>query len=567
MVATRASILGSRPGTAGSRSIESNESILENQGVQGFVEEAHEDSSIDESFDPDENRERNVNINQENVINQRLNNLESLIQRLIEQGANGSNPATVPGTNPSQPPTQVGISRRVVSYCPEENRLDPMTSKGQKLILEISKPSIETGKTLSITQKNGDAILKHVIALTQKIDFRSALEIEVNGEKRSILRNYDCLSVEAIKEHNFSSVGCWGYDGQSGMIPNAVSIGDDLFDTNDESKRAKARRQLDLRTRNQILQRYVSNLCDPSDLERIKIRFASVLEVKNPDDVGSKMIDGAVLLKLVLDKCSPSTLSKIDNIKTELSNMKMSDYEDNVENLLDAFESKLQMILDMGGQVEEKYKYLFRALQTSTNEDFNQDIRTMRMRYYRGEGKSFPDILRAANDLYKNMKADEVWGKKSEKDIKIAALTTKLSTLTELTKVLVSKVDESKKPKGGTSDSRADWKFVFKGDSIDRDGKTYFWCPDPSHNKTKEQKIPGMYCISHGNGSGVSHEESRKAGANKRNSSDKDSEPPKSDPVKDSGKLSLSEKLKTAISSHMTISSEDLDAILDTQEN
>ena len=173
MVATRASTLGSRTGTARSHSIESNESILENQGVQGFVEEA-QDSSIDESFDPDEDRERNVNINQENVINQRLNNLESLIQRLIEQGANGSNPATVPGANPSQPPTQVGIPRRVVSYCPEENRLDPMTSKGQKLILEISKPSIETGKTLSITQKNGDAILKHVIALTQKIDFRSA---------------------------------------------------------------------------------------------------------------------------------------------------------------------------------------------------------------------------------------------------------------------------------------------------------------------------------------------------------------------------------------------------------
>lgn len=567
MVATRASTHGSRPGTAGSRSIESNDSILENPGVQGFVEEVHEDSSSDEDFNPDEVHERNVMINQENIINQRLNHLESLIQRLIEQGANGSNPTNAPGTNPSQPPIQVGISRRVVSYCPEENRLDPMTSKGQKLILEISKPSIETGKTLSITQKNGDAILKHVIALTQKIDFRSALEIEVNGEKRSILRNYDCLSVNDIRGHNFSDLGCWGYDGHAGVVPNAVSIGDDLFDANDDSKRAKARRQLDLRTRNQILQRYLSNLCDPADLERIKIRFASVLEVKNPDDVGSKMIDGAVLLKLVLDKCSPSTLSKIDNIKTELSNMKMSDYDDNVESLLDAFESKLQMVLDMGGQVEEKFKYLFRALQTSSNDDFNQDIRTMRMRYYRGEGKSFPEVLRAANDLYKNMKADEVWGKKSEKDIKIAALTTKLSTLTELTKVLVSKVDDSKKPKNSNSDPRADWKFDFKGDTIERDGKKYFWCPDPSHNKTKEQKVPGMYCISHGNGSGISHEDSRKAGANRR-SANKDSEPPKSDSVKDSssGKLSLSDKLKSAISSHMTISSEDLDAILNNQD-
>jgi hypothetical protein len=106
-------------------------------------------------------------------------------------------------------------------------------------------------------------------------------------------------------------------------------------------------------------------LCDPADIERMKIQNAGILEVRNPDDPGSKMVDGAVLLKIILDKCSPSTLSKIDNIESELSSMKMSDYNDNVEQFIDEFEAKLLMIEDIGGHVQEKFKYLFRVLQTS----------------------------------------------------------------------------------------------------------------------------------------------------------------------------------------------------------
>jgi YHS domain-containing protein len=322
-------------------------------------------------------------------------------------------------------------------------------------------------------------------------------------------------------------------------------------------------------TRNQILQRFLSNLCDAGDLERIKIRNADILEVKNPDDIGSKMIDGAVLLKIVLDKCSPSTLSKIDNVKSELSCMKMSDYNDNVEQLIDEFEAKVLMIEDMGGQVEEKFKYLFRALQTSTNDDFNQDIRTMRMKYYRGDGKSFDELTRAANDLYKNMVADDAWGKRSAKDLHIAALTTKLSHLTELTKALATSLDSSKKVQA-EKEERPEWKFIFKGNSVEHNGRTYYWCSDPSHNKTKDQKEPGMYCQSHGAGSGITHEESRKKLAEKKksaNGSIRQTPVSESTTNEEQGKLALSDKLKAAISSHLTMSSEDLDSLFDEQVN
>ena len=42
--------------------------------------------------------------------------------------------------------------------------------------------------------------------------------------------------------------------------------------------------------------------------------------------------------------------------------MKMSDYNDNVEQFIDEFEAKLLMIEDIGGHVQEKFKYLFRVL-------------------------------------------------------------------------------------------------------------------------------------------------------------------------------------------------------------
>ena len=506
-------------------------------------------------------------------INQ-FNQMRSVLDRLVEQSnANQRSESTRPESN--QRPVRENQAtlvppRQVVSYCPEENRLDPMTSKGQKLILEISKPSIESGKTLQITQKNGTAILKHVIALSQKIDFRTVLEINVNGTNRSILRSHDRITSDDIRRHNFSTSGCWGYDGTQGVTPYAVSIAEDLYNSVDEMRKVKAQRQLDLRTRNQILQRFISNLCDAGDLERIKIRNADILEVKNPDDVGSKMIDGTVLLKIVLDKCSPSTLSKIDNVKSELAAMKMSEYNDNVEQLIDEFEAKVLMIEDMGGQVEEKFKYLFRALQTSTNDDFNQDIRTMRMKYYRGDGKSFEELTRAANDLYKNMVADDAWGKKSEKDLHIAALTTKLSHLTEITKALASSLDNATKTNHVEKEDRPDWKFAFKGDSLEHNGRTYFWCPDPSHSKTKDQKVPGMYCLSHGNGSGISHEESRKRVADKRKSanapSKNASKPAPSTNPENQEKLALSDKLKAAISSHLTISPDDLDSLFEEQQ-
>ena len=110
---------------------------------------------------------------------------------------------------------------------------------------------------------------------------------------RSILRSHDRITSDDIKRHNFSASGCWGYDGIQGVAPYAVSIAEDLYNSIDQIHKVKAQRQLDLRTRNQILQRFISNLCDAGDLERIKIRNADILEVKNPDDAGSKMIDGS----------------------------------------------------------------------------------------------------------------------------------------------------------------------------------------------------------------------------------------------------------------------------------
>jgi hypothetical protein len=537
------------------------------------IDPSNADSIAIESITEPENSRQGSgqgNVNLGDFINE-INQLKSVLPTLqLMVNHWNATQQSEPTQRPvrENPDTEEIPPRQVVSYCPEENRLDPMTSKGQKLILEISKPSIEPGKTLQITQKNGTSILKHVIALSQKIDFRTVLEIRIDGESRSILRSHDRITCEDIRKHNFSRLGCWGYNNQPGNIPNVVSIANDLFNTTNDNLKIKAQRQLDLRTRNQILQRFLSNLCDAGDLERIKIRNADILEIRNPDDVGSKMIDGAVLLKIVLDKCSPSTLSKIDNIKSELAAMKMSDFNDNVELLLDEFEAKVLMIEDMGGQIEEKFKYLFRALQTSTNDDFNQDIRTMRMKYYRGDGKSFEEVTRAAHDLYKNMVADDAWGKKSEKDIHIAALTTKLSNLTQITKALVSTIDSTNSKEKKDKEERPDWKFIFKGDKLEQNGRTYHWCPDPSHSKTKEQQPPGMYCISHGNGSGVSHADSRKKLDEKQKGSKESAPkaPPKSESNKE-GKISLSDKLKSAISAHTTMTSNDIEELLNDQGN
>ena len=96
------------------------------------------------------------------------------------------------------------------------------------------------------------------------------------------------------------------------------------------------------------------------------------------------MHDGSVLMFLVLQKVMPSTKSKIQNIKDTLSKMNLKDHSDDVEALTDLFDEKVKEILNMGGVIDEDVKYLLNALVTSSNEEFNNQIKTMRLNYLGG---------------------------------------------------------------------------------------------------------------------------------------------------------------------------------------
>ncbi len=148
---------------------------------------------------------------------------------------------------------------------------------------------------------------------------------------------------------------------------------------------------------------------------------------------GEIHFDGPTMLKIILSQIEPDTIVGMDSLKTQLENMKLHEFGNNVAKML----TKMQTIyntLKMNGHTPDSFRrYIYTALKTGPNADFNAFMDRIIDDIQSGIGFNknitADELIIAAHTKYNNMVEDKTWGKVDLRDAKILALTTKLEKL------------------------------------------------------------------------------------------------------------------------------------------
>ena len=109
-----------------------------------------------------------------------------------------------------------------------------------------------------------------------------------------------------------------------------------------------------------------------------------------------------------------------------------------------------------------------------------------------GTDISADKLVEKATTKYNNMVLQNIWNQTDAKDAKILALTTKVELLTTAFSTATAAASSSSTTNKNTRKKYVpeEWLITNVGPSIERDGKTLYWCP---HHKGPQKDWPGMY--------------------------------------------------------------------------
>ena len=140
------------------------------------------------------------------------------------------------------------------------------------------------------------------------------------------------------------------------------------------------------------------------------------LEIFGDEDaykVGDE-IDGVKLWSYIRTSVNPSTAIGASNLKDSIESKKLSDFENhNVKKYSIWFKDKRAEIISLEGNLYNKYVgCLFKALLTSTNQEFLDTMKTKKRLWTQGKqkaGYSYKDVLDVAETSYNNIDAEKLW--------------------------------------------------------------------------------------------------------------------------------------------------------------
>ena len=193
--------------------------------------------------------------------------------------------------------------------------------------------------------------------------------------------------------------------------------------------------------------------------------------------------DGPTLLKVVLVDTFVATQAHTFKIKEQLYDLQLKAFKGNVQTMNQSVR-EIMVDLQAAGHSfgnDDIMIALFRAYIGSTNDEFKNAVLYWKNEWNNGSLTSAEELMVKADGKYDELKKNGTWGKSSDKDEQIIALTARLETLQK-------EVSKGKGP--STSSSTRGEKFSWKYDrslsassTYVRDGKTFKWCTGPGHNK------------------------------------------------------------------------------------
>lgn len=265
---------------------------------------------------------------------------------------------------------------------------------------------------------------------------------------------------------------------------------------------------------------------------------------------GETYLDGVTLLQICITIIRPTTRVGVSTLKDSIRSCKLSSFGHNVADMLDQISSLVEQIEDQGGTHDDVVYDTFAALLTTKNDTYHSFVSSLKDDWDTGDVDYDLDTLSAkALAKYNNMSKDKSWNTSSAKDSKIVALTTQVEKLQKQVNNKENN-DPSSSSSGGKFLRVAEWRNKKSfGDSTNRDGKQWYWCPH-QHNDGK-----GMY-VTHRPDKHVEWKDNKSRG--KRNNGDGGSKS-KADGKKKS--MTLSENMKSAMVTKFKCSATDAENI------
>lgn len=454
-------------------------------------------------------------------------------------------------------------------YATDKVLINPNTKEGKLLFNAQVKSDIKDDDRLKGRGTESEKFRMLVKTQQAKGNFADILTFtDSNGKNHDLANAPEFTSIDDLVAHNNKVI--WGFGSTSASNETIVKLSDKPKGTADEKK--ALREIIDKRAKNQIIRKYLSNILDPNLYSTITGKVANKntllrVDTDNNDDI---IIDGTVLLLLVAKLICPSTISLIENLKSEAASLELKDFDHDVSAVVSKFDELAERITSHGRVWDDDVTSLFKVLYTNEDSQFNTAIQIKENEHLGGVPTTVTAISNYAVAIYTNQKAKHAWMVPDSKSLKITALMTQVEQLKKSVAKSAFTTDTKTSQGGGSSFRTSDcpeWRYKHTGeDKITRDGRDWYWCDHPSHKQRENSSTHGMYCVTHGKGhpehDHASYSKFKKENpfGRKRAKQQHSSKPDSSTSSSTSG-VSLNEKLKNALLTRTACTEAELDAL------
>ena len=485
-----------------------------------------------------------------------------------------SDPAPIPPPVPPPPapvppvPMAAAAPPEVWTANPNLGNFNPGTAIGAK-IFERKTKGLPEDKRLPLTRKSALAFRMIVESNAgtfgnpvTKIPVEYAADGTTVTKWANLTEDYSEITKERLIRESLKIYGT--------AVAETDAIPDGPFKLKalDPANNATDKETFFKRVHRNVLSEFLKNILDKHGLQQLIQKLTPYAFVDQDD--GSLSFDGSLMLWLVVSKIDPSVIVGVETHRQKLENMKLHEYNNNVSDMCDDIERHYNRILSLNSDCESILRYTINALLTGSNDDFGNFIRRMKTDVESKTGPhkddTYSDIIDAARAVYNNMEESGEWNKVNPTDAKLMALSTQLEKLKKENVALASLANEPANSNLSTNNNGSykieEWRFIKDGETMDRDGKKWWWCPH--HNKGK-----GMY-VRHPPSEHDDWAARKRAGqkyvppdyrADFKSGGDNPPPTKPSDVVPEPKKMAISENLRSVLCNELMLSDEDADKL------
>ena len=329
----------------------------------------------------------------------------------------------------------------MIFVSPWEQEIDLSTKYGSNLWNEGTKPVDEKFSGSGKDVPRFIALVKNQVSKCYLSDI-----VTFNG--KNLLMDYGTISLEEIKRVR---------DARNAVNPSNL-------------------REAQPRIKAQILFHFIYGSLGSLPLRKISTRLDEIKQ------------DGPTLLKIVLVDTFVATQAHTFKAKEQLYDLHLKTFKYNVHSMNQGVREMLVDLQAAGHAMgnDDIIITLFRAYSGSTNDEFKNSVMYWKNEWSNGSLTSAEELMIKADSKFDELKKAGTWGKSSDKDEQIIALTAKLESLQKEMgtgkPAAASSASSFKKGKTG----KDAWKYdrsLSTTATYSRDGKTYKWCTGPGHNK------------------------------------------------------------------------------------